>query len=314
LLAIPTSRRGGFAHRGRDRCRISFGVFADRGVALARWIRVSVISPSMPKLPKVRRKYSRFRRQQIATPKLTSSTPAGLWSLFERALPNWRRLPPEFSAQLSGRDALQVRLMVRSRNFEAGTCCCHANFKETAFQLASLESPGRSPDDSTIPARTQRLEVPHCRYRGPGWPRPSFPGPFRVGKHHRRLWLAQPNIRILSDDRIILRQRRKNLDRRRWHGDAGISLTTSRQSLAFYFLERYQARRNSAAVVSLTAEYSRAALPASLSKKGLEFALSFIERVAREIPITIFRFLPPTQRRGDVAMRAIENVTRPGTA
>jgi hypothetical protein len=110
-----------------------------------------------------------------------------------------------------------------------------------------------------------------------------------------RLWLAQPNIRILSDDRIVLRRRDGQIRMfgTPWHGDAGISSPDSAPVNNIYFLEQY--RHNE--ILSLapgfaTAElFARSFVPRHCAQ-GLEFALSFIESLARTIPCNIFRFVP----------------------
>lgn len=110
-----------------------------------------------------------------------------------------------------------------------------------------------------------------------------------------RLWRAQPNIRILSDDRIILRRQYGHFRMfgTPWHGDAGISSPHSAPVTNIYFLEQYH--RNE--IVSMAHGFAAAELFARSfvprhCAQSLEFALSFIESVAREIPCNIFRFVP----------------------
>jgi hypothetical protein len=110
-----------------------------------------------------------------------------------------------------------------------------------------------------------------------------------------RLWKSESNAQILSDDRIILRVRdgRIWMYGTPWHGDAGIASPESAPLSRLYLLEH----SNHTELVSLSpgraaAElFTRSFVPHH-SPKGLQFTLRFLDRVAREIPCSIFRFLP----------------------
>jgi hypothetical protein len=110
-----------------------------------------------------------------------------------------------------------------------------------------------------------------------------------------RLWLKQPGVRILSDDRIVLRSRGGKIWMygTPWHGDAGISSPHAAPVSNIYFLEQYGSNEivPIAPGVACAELFARSFVPRHGSQ-GLDFALSFIERVAREIPCNIFRFLP----------------------
>ena len=78
-----------------------------------------------------------------------------------------------------------------------------------------------------------------------------------------------------------------------WHGDAGISSPQSAAVTNIYFLEQYQGNEILPLAPGFAAAelFARSFVPRHCAM-GLEFALGFIERVAREIPCNIFRFLP----------------------
>ena len=122
-----------------------------------------------------------------------------------------------------------------------------------------------------------------------------------------RLWKSQPNAHVLSDDRIILRARdgRIWMYGTPWHGDAGIASPESAPLSKLYLLEH----SNKTELVSLApgraaAElFTRSFVPHH-SQKGLQFTLRFLDRVARETPCSIFRFLP------DIS--AVEAICREG--
>jgi len=110
-----------------------------------------------------------------------------------------------------------------------------------------------------------------------------------------RLWMSQPGVRLLSDDRIILRKQGSafRMYGTPWHGDAGVSSADSAPLTSIFFLE--QAPRNemiSMAPGQAAAElFARAFVPHYLPA-GIQFSLSFLEEVTRSIPCATFRFLP----------------------
>jgi hypothetical protein len=110
-----------------------------------------------------------------------------------------------------------------------------------------------------------------------------------------RLWKSESNAHILSDDRIILRQRdgRTWMYGTPWHGDAGIASPDAAPLSRIYLLEHSSKTQ----LVSLSpgraaAElFTRSFVPHH-SQEGLQFTLRFLERVTQAIPCSIFRFLP----------------------
>jgi hypothetical protein len=110
-----------------------------------------------------------------------------------------------------------------------------------------------------------------------------------------RLWQAQRGARILSDDRIILRPREGAvwMYGTPWHGDAGIASPGSARLSHIYILEQAPANELVPMARSMaTAEiFARSFVPRH-APEALNFALQFIEQLARELPCDTFRFLP----------------------
>lgn len=110
-----------------------------------------------------------------------------------------------------------------------------------------------------------------------------------------RLWMRQPGVRLLSDDRIIVRrhQGQYRMYGTPWHGDAGVASQGSAPLAAIFFLE--QAPQNQVLPISQSqaaAElFARAFLPHYV-KPGIEFTLQFLDELTRSIPSSIFRFTP----------------------
>ena len=110
-----------------------------------------------------------------------------------------------------------------------------------------------------------------------------------------RLWQPLPGVRVLSDDRIILRRQRGEIWMygTPWHGDAGISSPESWPLHKIYFLE--QAAKNEIhemrAPVAATELFARCFVPRHC-EEGLRFALEFLEQVAHQVQCGRFGFVP----------------------
>jgi hypothetical protein len=110
-----------------------------------------------------------------------------------------------------------------------------------------------------------------------------------------RLWQSRPGVEILSDDRIILRERDGEIWMygTPWHGDAGIASPRAARLSEIYLLEHGQGNeliplaRGRAAAELL----ARSFVPHH-SAEGLDFALGFVGKVASETPCSTFRFVP----------------------
>jgi hypothetical protein len=110
-----------------------------------------------------------------------------------------------------------------------------------------------------------------------------------------KLWKAHPGVHVLSDDRIILRAHdgRIWMHGTPWHGDAGIASPDCARLSRIYLLEH--GNRNERVPLSpglAAAELFARSFVTHHSPEGIRFALDFLERVTREIPCSVFRFVP----------------------
>jgi len=110
-----------------------------------------------------------------------------------------------------------------------------------------------------------------------------------------RLWLDRPGVRILSDDRIILRARDGQIWMygTPWHGDAGIASPECAPLSGIYLLAR--GKRNERLPLSpgiAAAELFSRTFATHHSSEGIRFTLEFLDRVVQEVPCSIFRFVP----------------------
>jgi hypothetical protein len=110
-----------------------------------------------------------------------------------------------------------------------------------------------------------------------------------------RLWSSQPNTHVLSDDRIILRERGGQIWMygTPWHGDAGIASPHSAPLSKIYLLEHsHKTELVSVSPGRAAAElFARSFVPHH-SADGLHFTLRFLDRVAGGTPCSVFRFFP----------------------
>ena len=110
-----------------------------------------------------------------------------------------------------------------------------------------------------------------------------------------RLWLDRPGVRILSDDRIILRARDGQIWMygTPWHGDAGIASPDSALLTGIYLLEHGNSNEQfPLAPGRAAAELFTRSFVTHHSGEGIRFTLEFLDRVAREVPCSIFKFVP----------------------
>jgi hypothetical protein len=110
-----------------------------------------------------------------------------------------------------------------------------------------------------------------------------------------RLWQKEEGVRILSDDRVVLRK----MDGRfwmygtPWHGDARLAEPSRAPLKGVYFLHhgeknRLVLQKKAGAVGRLFA----CSFPPFYSPEALEFTLAFFEEVVQAVPCTELSFVP----------------------
>lgn len=110
-----------------------------------------------------------------------------------------------------------------------------------------------------------------------------------------RLWIDRPGVRILSDDRIILRVREGRIWMygTPWHGDAGIASPDCAPLNDIYLLEHGRGNeRLPLPPGRAAAELFTRCFVTHHSGEGIRFTLDFLDRVAREVPCSVFKFVP----------------------
>jgi len=227
----------------------------------------------------------------------------GLWSLFEQGVEGHDGYRLNFQRNLPGETP--YKSVSFDRKFETGHLLLSRRFFPKDFRAYPLEYPL---DEVLMIHRLAcgyGLEVHAVGVVDETGCGHLFLGHSGAGKSTTaRLWLNQPGVQILSDDRIILRARGKKIFMygTPWHGDAGISSPDCAAVTNIYFLEQY--RHNE--IVPLAPGFAAAELFARSfvprhCAQALDFSLGFMERVTRQIPCNIFRFV--TQQSAVEAIR-----------
>lgn len=110
-----------------------------------------------------------------------------------------------------------------------------------------------------------------------------------------RLWIDRPGVKILSDDRIILRasEGRICMYGTPWHGDAGIATPDCAPLTRIYLLEKGKSNEQHPLPPGrAAAELFARSFVTHHSEDGIRSTLGFIDRVASQVPCSIFRFVP----------------------
>lgn len=109
------------------------------------------------------------------------------------------------------------------------------------------------------------------------------------------LWKALRDVRILSDDRIILREQagRFWMHGTPWHGDAGFALADSSTISRIFFLEhgpenKIQPLPKARAVAEL---FVRCFVPFH-APEPLDSTLCYLHKIANSVPCYLYRFTP----------------------
>jgi hypothetical protein len=110
-----------------------------------------------------------------------------------------------------------------------------------------------------------------------------------------RLWKSEPGVKLLSDDRIILRKKDSQfwMYGTPWHGDAGVSSPGCAPLSALFLLEQAPTNQilplpNAQAAAEL---FARSFVP-HYHGDGMQFTLNFFEDLTSSIPCSVFRFAP----------------------
>jgi hypothetical protein len=110
-----------------------------------------------------------------------------------------------------------------------------------------------------------------------------------------RLWQQRPGVRVLSDDRIILRfeDGRARMFGTPWHGDAGLALADSADLSGMYLLKH--GKKNLLTPLSAgraAAELLARSFVPHHSPEGLSSTLRSLDQITQVVPCSLFQFVP----------------------
>lgn len=172
----------------------------------------------------------------------------------------------------------------------------HRPFFPPEVSLDPLEHPLDELLITNYLARGRGLEVHACGMvdsQGRGY---LFLGSSGTGKSTMaRLWQGQTGVTVLSDDRIILRQKGGDfwMHGTPWHGDAGSSFPGRVLLRSAYFLERgLKNERIPLRKAEASGRLFACSFPPFYSKEAIEFIMDLLGKMVEHIPIYELRFLP----------------------
>ncbi|HWZ80076.1 MAG TPA: hypothetical protein VNX87_26300 [Candidatus Sulfotelmatobacter sp.] len=118
-----------------------------------------------------------------------------------------------------------------------------------------------------------------------------------------RLWRSLRAARVLSDDRIILREESNEIwmHGTPWHGEAGFASPKKTQINKIFVLEhgdRNELRRLPQA--RAVAEMFARCFPPFYSQESLAFTFSFLHQITNRVPCYLFRFVPDESAVGEI--------------
>lgn len=283
ISAVRTEQS--FAFRVADTC---FGIFAagDVPLVLDSELREFATEPSACDM-RIHAKWA----EEIETPVGTATfNSGGLWSVFD----DGSECEFYFSTPYLGSKPYKKLRM--NRDFRSGQLWLRRGRCEQSQGIYPLEYP------------VDELLMIHRLGRGEGVELHAMGLVDEVGRGHlflghsgagksttARLWQKETRALILSDDRIILRERKGRIwmHGTPWHGDAGIASPEAAPLYRAYLLEHGSKtdligiRKGRAA-----AEFLARSFVPHYSADAMAFTLGFLERVAQDTPCYIFRFFP----------------------
>ncbi|MEA2162304.1 MAG: hypothetical protein QOK37_431 [Thermoanaerobaculia bacterium] len=180
------------------------------------------------------------------------------------------------------RDFSQARILVRSQVFIEG--------------MHALDYPLDEVMVSHLLGRSRGVELHSCGIIDRDGRGHLFAGQSGAGKSTTaRVWLADGDYQIVSDDRVIVRftDGEWRMFGTPWHGEAKLSAQASAPLAAIYLLT--QARQTE--LIALPPAQAAAALfscafPPFYHAGAVAFTLACLERLVQEIPVRRLRFMP----------------------
>jgi hypothetical protein len=206
----------------------------------------------------------------------------GAWQLYRADDAYW------FQCKAPAFGEMPYKTACLSRDFTSGQVFLHRPFFKDMRTVNPLQYPLDELLLLKLLSQGRGVEVHACGIvdvNGDGY---LFTGHSGAGKTTMaKLWEAEAGVRILSDDRVILRQEKDRIwiYGTPWHGEAELS-SASRAPLKQICFIRH-GRKNSLKPVTgadAAARLFSRSFPVFYSPEGLEFTIDFYGRVAGMVP------------------------------
>ncbi len=180
-------------------------------------------------------------------------------------------------------------------DFTTGEVYLHPPFFDPDQPVDPMEYPLDELLITSLLAKGRGVEIHACGVIAPSGDGYLFVGQSEAGKTTMARILQKANAKILSDDRIILRQveNRFWIYGTPWHGEAELAFP-GRAPLREIFFLRHGTRNESRSqkTTEATANLFASSFVPFYSGDSLDFTLGFLERLAKTVPCYELRFIP----------------------
>jgi hypothetical protein len=192
-------------------------------------------------------------------------------------------------------ESIPYKLAVMESDFTAGTiytrskesgnenCFDPLNYPLDEVLIVNLMSRGRG----------MLVHAAAVEYHGQGW---LFLGTSGAGKTTlSRLWQQEPDAKLLSDDRIIIRNKGEHyyIYGTPWHGNAEIASPLSTQLKAIFFLAHDNKNRlTPVRSMDAASRMLVRTFPTFWDAKGMQYTLELSERLCTRTPCFELGFIP----------------------
>lgn len=180
--------------------------------------------------------------------------------------------------------------------FTSGEVCLHRPYFTHGKHLNPLEYPLDELLIVNLLGREKGLEVHACGIIDPSGNGHLFLGQSAAGKTTiANLWQNEQGIKILSDDRIILRKINEVLWMygTPWHGEGKLASPARAPLKEVLFLQRgFRNERVSIGKAEAVARLFSCSFVTFYNPDGLEFSLGFCDEVVKSTPCCELRFVP----------------------
>lgn len=199
-----------------------------------------------------------------------------------------------FSSHVFG--PIPYKVAQLQKDFSSGEVLLHRPYFKTDQSLYPLGFPFEELLFTNFLAFGRGIEIHACGVTDSQGRGHLFVGQSTAGKTTiARLWENEPDITVLSDDRIILRriENKMWMYGTPWHGEAMLASPSRALLTAVYFLEKGQ--KNEIVAQKPSDSISRlfsCSFPPFYNRDALNFTLTFLEDVVKNVPCSELKFTP----------------------